>query len=65
LIGDYAVNAVRNTVDMEIWITSDPDNLERVLAAIREFAFPAAPIICSINMTQWFESRVSLGFIGT
>src|SRR5580658_4176522 len=45
-IGGYAVNAfgyVRNTVDMAIWIASDPDNLRRVLQAIRDFAFPAAP----------------------
>jgi hypothetical protein len=46
LIGGYAVNAfgyVRNTVDMDIWIASDPGNLRRVLQAIRDFAFPAAP----------------------
>jgi hypothetical protein len=46
LIGGYAVNAygyVRNTVDMDIWIASDPDNLRRVLQAIRDFGFPAAP----------------------
>jgi hypothetical protein len=46
LIGGYAVNAfgyVRNTVDMDVWIASDPDNLRRVLQAIRYFAFPAAP----------------------
>jgi hypothetical protein len=46
LIGGYAVNAfgyVRNTVDMDIWIASDPDNLRRVLNAIRDFGFPAAP----------------------
>src|SRR5580700_301359 len=46
LIGGYAVNAygyVRNTVDMDIWIASDPDNLRRVLKAIRDFGFPAAP----------------------
>ena len=46
LIGGYAVNAfgyVRNTVDMDVWIASDPDNQQRVLQAIRDFAFPAAP----------------------
>jgi hypothetical protein len=46
LIGGYAVSAfgyVRNTVDMDVWIASDPDNLRRVLQAIRDFAFPAAP----------------------
>jgi len=46
LIGGYAVNAygyVRNTVDMDIWIASDADNRIRVLDAIRDFAFPAAP----------------------
>src|SRR5271165_3192009 len=46
LIGGYAVSAfgyVRNTVDMDVWIASDPDNLRRVLEAIRDFAFPAAP----------------------
>ena len=46
LIGGYAVSAfgyVRNTVDMDVWIASDPDNLRRVLEAIRDFAFPGAP----------------------
>ena len=46
LIGGYAVNAfgyVRNTVDMDLWIASDVDNQQRVLRAIRDFAFPAAP----------------------
>jgi hypothetical protein len=46
LIGGYAVNAfgyVRNTVDMDVWIASDADNQQRVLQAIRDFAFPAAP----------------------
>ena len=46
LIGGYAVNAygyVRNTVDMDVWIASDPDNQQKVLDAIRCFAFPAAP----------------------
>ena len=45
LIGGYAVNAfgyVRNTVDLDIWIAADRENLERVVAALREFAFPAA-----------------------
>jgi len=45
LIGGYAVNAfgyVRNTADMDIWIASDEDNQLRVIAAIREFAFPGA-----------------------
>ena len=46
LIGGYAVNAfgyVRNTVDMDVWIAVDADNQQRVLQAIRDFAFPAAP----------------------
>jgi hypothetical protein len=46
LIGGYAVNAfgyVRNTVDMDIWIASDPENQERVVRAIRDFGFTTAP----------------------
>jgi hypothetical protein len=45
LIGGYAVNAfgyVRNTVDMDVWIASDADNLRRVVDAIRDFGFPDA-----------------------
>ena len=45
-VDGHAVNAfgyARNTVDMDIWIASDPDNQRRVLHAIRDFAFPAAP----------------------
>ncbi len=46
LIGGYAVNAfgyVRNTIDIDVWIASDPDNRKRAISAIREFAFPSAP----------------------
>jgi hypothetical protein len=46
LIGGYAVNAfgyVRNTVDMDVWIAPDAHNQQKVLQAIRDFAFPAAP----------------------
>jgi hypothetical protein len=37
-----AYGYVRNTSDMDIWIASDPGNQQRVLQAIRDFAFPAA-----------------------
>jgi hypothetical protein len=46
LIGGYAVNAfgyVRNTVDMDIRVASDSENLCRVLHAIRDFGFFSAP----------------------
>ena len=46
LIGGYAVNAfgyVRNTVDMDVWISSDDRNQRSVVRAIRDFAFPSAP----------------------
>jgi len=46
LIGGYAVNAfgyVRNTVDMDVWIAIDADNQQKVLQAIRDFAFPDVP----------------------
>lgn len=45
LIGGYAVSAfghVRNTLDIDLWIDSRPENRVRVLAVIREFAFPSA-----------------------
>lgn len=45
LIGGYAVNAfgyVRNTIDLDVWIASDPENQQRVISAVREFAFPNA-----------------------
>ena len=38
-----AFGYVRNTVDMDVWIAIDADNQRRVLQAIRDFAFPAAP----------------------
>jgi hypothetical protein len=38
-----AFGYVRNTVDMDVWIAYDPENQQRVLQAIRDFAFPAAP----------------------
>ncbi|MCX6609049.1 MAG: hypothetical protein NTV52_36395 [Acidobacteria bacterium] len=42
LIGGYAVNAhgyVRNTVDIDVWVASDPENRRRVVHAVREFGF--------------------------
>ncbi len=42
LIGGYAVNAfgyVRSTGDMDIWVAGDPENQQRVIAAVREFGF--------------------------
>jgi hypothetical protein len=50
LIGGYAVNAfgyVRNTVDMDIWIASDPDNRRRVTDAIRDFDLDELPCTSS------------------
>jgi hypothetical protein len=47
LIGGYAVNAfgyVRNTVDMDVWIASDPENQQRVILALRDFGFKDAAI---------------------
>ncbi len=47
LIGGYAVNAfgyVRNTVDMDVWIASDPQNQESVILALHDFGFPNATI---------------------
>lgn len=42
LVGGYAVNAfgyIRNTVEMDVWIASTPENQDRVVDAIREFGF--------------------------
>src|SRR5262245_18805081 len=42
LIGGYAVNYhgyPRATVDMDVWIAMDPQNAERVAAAVRAFGF--------------------------
>lgn len=47
LVGGYAVNAfgyVRNTVDMDVWIASDTENQNRVIEALRQFAFPSATL---------------------
>ncbi len=42
LIGGYAVGYygyVRATADMDVWISSEPENADRVVAALREFGF--------------------------
>ncbi|MEP7366421.1 MAG: hypothetical protein ABI972_24450 [Acidobacteriota bacterium] len=49
LIGGYAVNAfgyVRNTVDMDVWISGQDENRKRVVGAIREFGFTEASETC-------------------
>ena len=46
LIGGYAVNAfghVRNTVDIDVWVASDPENQQRAVRAVREFGFASTP----------------------
>lgn len=43
LIGGHAVGYhgwARNTKDIDFWIASDPPNQLRVIAALREYAFP-------------------------
>lgn len=45
LIGGYAVGYhgwARNTKDIDFWIAPDPENQRRIIAALREFAFPTA-----------------------
>jgi hypothetical protein len=45
VVGGYAVNAfgyVRNTIDLDVWIASDPENLARTISAVREFGFVSA-----------------------
>jgi hypothetical protein len=42
LIGGYAVGYygyVRATADMDVWVSSKPDNADKVVAALREFGF--------------------------
>lgn len=42
LIGGYAVGYygyVRATADMDVWISSKPENADKVVAALREFGF--------------------------
>ncbi|GAB4361331.1 MAG: nucleotidyl transferase AbiEii/AbiGii toxin family protein [Bryobacter sp.] len=45
LIGGYAVSYhgwPRNTKDIDCWISGDPENQSRTIAALRDFAFPRA-----------------------
>lgn len=42
LIGGYAVGYygyVRATADMDVWVSSTPENADKVVAALREFGF--------------------------
>lgn len=42
IVGGYAVAAhghPRYTKDLDVWIWADPDNADRVMAALREFGF--------------------------
>jgi predicted nucleotidyltransferase len=62
LIGGYAVNYygyVRPTGDMDIWISTNRENAEKVVAALREFGF-ASP---EIN-TELFVKEKSLVRMG-
>ncbi len=46
VIGGYAVGYYgypRPTGDMDIWIRSDPDNAQRIVAALEEFGFTSEP----------------------
>jgi hypothetical protein len=57
LIGGYAVNAfgyVRNTVDMDIWIASDPDNLQRSFVPFATSRSLPHRTTFSTNRTRWY-----------
>jgi hypothetical protein len=61
LIGGYAVSAhskPRYTKDIDIWIDSDPANLERVGAALQAFGAPEQAIhdvrTCADTEIVWF-----------
>jgi len=48
LIGAYAVNYhgyIRATGDMDVWIAIDPENANKIVAAIRELGFENDPDI--------------------
>src|SRR6185436_13936946 len=47
LIGGYAVNYYgfsRATADMDIWVSSSPENALQVASALQEFGFPSASV---------------------
>ena len=47
LIGGYAVNYYgfsRATADMDIWVSSSPENALQVASALQEFGFPGASV---------------------
>ena len=54
VVGGYAVNFHghhRNTKDLDVWITTDQQNAERVSRALQRFGFSAASVPAT-NFTQ-------------
>ncbi len=63
LIGGYAVilnGHVRNTNDLDICVSSEPDNAERILLALREFGFDTPTLDSSLFTRP--RSVVRMGF---
>ncbi len=65
LIGGYAVNAhgyIRNTVDIDVWVASDPENRRRVVHAVREFGFASTryDVLDGVEFEDCWSRRVQV-----
>jgi len=63
LIGGYAVSYhgyPRATVDMDIWISMNPDNADRIVAVLKEFGFNPPDLSSEMFLKEWQIIRLGV-----
>jgi predicted nucleotidyltransferase len=63
LIGGYAVSYhgyPRATVDMDIWISMNPDNADKIVAVLKEFGFDSSELSPEMFLKEWQVIRLGV-----
>lgn len=63
LIGGYAVSYhgyPRATVDMDIWISMNPDNANKMVAVLKEFGFDSPDLSPEMFLREWQIIRLGV-----
>ena len=63
LIGGYAVSYhgyPRATIDMDIWISMNPDNADKIVAVLKEFGFNPPDLSPAMFLKEWQIIRLGV-----
>ena len=63
VVGGYAValyGYIRTTDDLDLWISQDPENTQRITAALKEFGFRASDLSPEIFMKDRSSTSIPI-----